>query len=95
MNLRLVQFNLGAGARPTAAAIAHRVVPVIRAQPGCNRCEFFGDDASGDYGIMVLWASRPTADAAASVVSPILSAALAEVKATAESRRLFEVLELV
>jgi hypothetical protein len=93
MNLRLVQFNLGPGARATAEAIADRVVPVIRAQPGCDRGEFFTDDDTGDYGVIVLWASKHDADTAAGVVSPILSAALAEAKATGERRRLFEVYE--
>jgi hypothetical protein len=41
----------------------------------------------------VLWASHRDADAAAGVVSPILSAALAEAKATGERRRLFDVYE--
>ncbi len=93
MNLRLVQFNLGPGARATAIAIANQVVPVIRAQPGCDRAEFFGDREAGDYGMIVLWVSQHDADAAAGVVSPILSAALAEANATGERRRLFEVFE--
>ena len=93
MHLRLVQFNLGPGARATAEAIAHRVVPVIRAQPGCDRCEFFADYEAGDYGIIVLWASKRDADAAAGVVSPILSPALAQAMATGDHRRLFEVYE--
>ena len=93
MNLRLVQFNLGAGTRDTAQAIADRVVPLIRAQPGCNRCEFFGDAQSGDHGIVVLWASKQDADAAAGVVSPVLTPLLRDAGATGESRRLFEVLE--
>ncbi|HYY88297.1 MAG TPA: hypothetical protein VFA49_05850 [Chloroflexota bacterium] len=93
MNLRLVQFSLAPGARGTAEAIARRVVPVIRAQAGCDRCAFFGDEAAGDYGIVVLWASKADADAAAQVVSPILSGSLAEAKATGERRQLFEVYE--
>jgi hypothetical protein len=93
MNLRLVQFNLGPGARATGEAIANRVVPVIRAQPGCERCIFFANHDAGDYGLVVLWVSQRDADAAAGVVSPILSAGLAEAKATGERRRLFDVYE--
>ncbi len=91
MNLRLVQFSLAPGARGAAEAIANRVVPLIRSQPGCDRCEFFADHETGDYGLVVLWASPHDADAAAGVVSPILTAALEQVRATAETRRLFEV----
>lgn len=93
MNLRLVQFNLGPGTHATAESIANRVVPLIRAQPGCDRCEFFGDNDSGDYGIVVVWASKQDANAAASVVSPVLFPLLQEAKATGDSRRLFEVYE--
>ena len=93
MNIRLVQFSLGPGKRSAAEAIADKVVPSIRAQPGCERCEFFADYEAGDYGIVVLWASKQAADAAASVISPILTPALAETQRTAESRRLFEVYE--
>ena len=93
MNLRLVQFNLGPGTRATAESIANRVVPLIRAQPGCERCEFFGDDESGDYGIVVLWASKHDAERAAGIVGPVLTPALKETKATGDNRRLFEVYE--
>ena len=91
MNLRLVQFNLGPGTRATAEAIANRVVPLIRAQPGCDRCEFFGDHEAGDYGIVVLWASKDDADTAAGMVSPVLSPMLQMANATGDHRRLFEV----
>jgi len=93
MNLRLVQFSLGPGKRSVAEAIADKVVPAIRAQPGCDRCEFFADDEVGDYGLVVLWASKHAAEAAASVISPILTPLLAEAKRTAESRHLFDIYE--
>jgi quinol monooxygenase YgiN len=93
MNLRLVQFSLGPDKRAAAEAIADRVVPEIRAQSGCERCEFFADHETGDYGLVVLWASKEAADAAATVISPILTTALADAGKTAESRRLFEVYE--
>ena len=55
MFVRLVQFSLGTGRRSAAEAIADKVVPPIRAQKGCIRCEFFTDDVAGDYGMVVLW----------------------------------------
>ncbi len=92
MNLRLVQFSLGPGKRPAAEAIADKVVPSIRAQKGCERCEFFADNENGDYGIIVLWTSKQAADAAASVIGPVLMRALAEANA-APNIRLFDVYE--
>lgn len=93
MNLRLVQFNLGPGQRAAAEIIATAVIPTIRQQPGCERAEFFGDEDSGDYGLIVLWATRKAADAAAMVIAPILGAQLAQANATNDSRRLFEIFE--
>ena len=92
MNIRLVQFNLGPSTRSAAEAVADKIVPAIRAQPGCERAEFFADDAAGDYGFVVLWASKQAADAATTVISPMLMPALAVAKGT-PSIRLFEVYE--
>jgi hypothetical protein len=92
MNVRLVQFSLGPGKRTEAEAIADKVVPAIRAQQGCDRCEFITDDDAGDYGIVVLWASKQAADAASAVISPILMPAMAAAAVT-PSIRLFEVYE--
>lgn len=92
MNIRLVQFSLGPGKRPVAESIADKVVPAIRTQKGCLRCEFFADEEAGDYGMVVLWQSKQAADAAYPVISPLLLPALAAAKATS-SIRLFEVYE--
>lgn len=93
MNIRLVQFSLESGKRSAAQAIADKVVPAIRAQKGCERCEFYADYAAGDYGIIVLWESKQASDTASSVISPILMPALAAAKAGGSSIRLFEVYE--
>jgi heme-degrading monooxygenase HmoA len=92
MNVRLVQFSLGPGMHSVAESIADKVVPLIRSQEGCERCEFFADYGSGDYGIVVFWASRQTADAGAKAIGPILSESLGEAKAVA-TIRLFDVYE--
>jgi hypothetical protein len=90
MYIRLVQFNLGTGKRSEAEAIADKIVPAIRSQKGCDRCEFIVDDAAGDYGMVVVWESKQAADAAFLVINPILTSALAGIK---PSTRLFEVYE--
>jgi len=93
MNLRLVQFSLGPDKGSAAESIADGVVPAIRSQPGCESCTFFADYEAGDYGIVVLWESREAAQAAAGVISPILTPLLAEAETSGESRRLFDVYE--
>jgi hypothetical protein len=52
----------------------------------------FGDDADGEYGIFVLWASAADAGAAASVIRPILDEHLAGNIQAPPDTRLFEVL---
>lgn len=93
MNLRLVQFNLGAGKRSEAEGIANKIVPAIRSQRGCDRAEFFADYDAGDYGVVVFWKSKEQANAAASVIGPMMTAALAQAKGTGDSRRLFDIYE--
>jgi quinol monooxygenase YgiN len=76
MVLRLVQFSLGTGKRSAAQAAADKVIPAIRKQPGCERAEFFLDDAMGAYGFVVLWASRQAAEASYPIILPILNEAV-------------------
>ena len=76
MYIRLVQFKLGQGKRSAAEAVADKVIPAIRKQPGCERAEFYLDDAAGDYGFIVLWASRQAADASYPVIYPILTSSV-------------------
>jgi hypothetical protein len=75
-----------------AEGIADKVIPRIREQKGCARCEFFADNESGDYGIVVLWDSKQAADAAASVIGPILMGTLKSANASPDIR-LFDVYE--
>ncbi len=91
MKLRLVQFSLGE--RSAAEALADEIVPAIRSQPGCDRCVFFADSETGDYGIAVLWQSQQAADDAAAAMSPILMRAIEQGNGALQSRRLFDVLE--
>jgi hypothetical protein len=91
-NVRLVQFSLGPGKRSLEEEIANKVVPKIRVQKGCDRCEFFADYQGGDYGIVVLWESRQAADDAASVVGPVLMGELARANAD-PNIRLFDIYE--
>ena len=92
MKLRLVQFSLGPGRREAAEGVAETVVPLIRAQQGCERCEFFADHEKGDYGIVVIWSSEQAANAAAGVVGPVLAKVVAKAKGV-PAIRLFDVYE--
>lgn len=94
MNLRLVQFSLGSDSRAAAEALAKELVPAIRSQPGCESCSFFADFEAGDYGLVVLWESREAADAASTVISPILFGGVQGANGSMTgSPRLFEVYE--
>ena len=77
MYIRLVEFSLGTGKRQAAEAVADKLIPAVRMQPGCERAEFYMDDEAGEYGFIVLFASKKAADDAYSVIYPIFSAASA------------------
>ena len=93
MKMRLVRFVLGANKRAEAEGIADRIVPIIRSQPGCDGCTFFIDDESGYCGLVVMWASKDAADAAAAVVAPVLGEELEAAGAASVERHLFDVYE--
>lgn len=93
MYVRIVRFTLGPGSRETAEKLADDIVPAIRAQNGCNKCLFITDDEVGDYGIVVLWESKEDAGAAAAVIGPRLTKALADITQMPDSRQLYEVYE--
>ena len=93
MYVRIVRFTLEPGSRSTAEKLADEIVPAIRAQNGCNKCLFLTDDDAGDYGFIVLWDSKEDAGAAAAVIGPRLTKALADITEVPDSRQLFEVYE--
>ena len=72
MYVRLVRFAFGPGKHEAAQKLADDLVPAIAAQPGCTGVKFFGDAATGEYGLYVEWDSTQRADAAAQVISPRL-----------------------
>lgn len=92
MYARLVRFSLGQGKRAVGQSVADDVAPQIAAQPGCQGVTVFGDDASGQYGLFVLWDSEANANAAAGVIRPQLNEILAPHAQGPPDARLFEVL---
>lgn len=90
MYLRLYQFNINANQHSTVEPIIDKVLATIRAQNGCERCEFFIDNDSGNCGFIVLWSSMQAVDAAAAVIFPVLTPLLALATA-APSIRFFEI----
>ena len=92
MYARLVRFSLGQGKRAVAQSVADEIAPKIAAQPGCQGVTVFGDDASGEYGLFVLWDSEANANAAAGVIRPQLNEVIGQHVQGPPDARLFEVL---
>jgi hypothetical protein len=90
MYLRLYQFSLETDQRSGIETLIDSVLNTIRTQEGCDRCEFFFDDESGDCGFAVLWTSIQAADAVAPMVFSIMTPVLALATAV-PTVRLFEV----
>jgi quinol monooxygenase YgiN len=89
---RVARFSFDPGKHAQAEALSRDLTPRISALPGCHAVHFFGDEADGEYGLFVLWASQEDADAAATVIGPQLSAHLQGNVKDAPDIRLFEVL---
>ncbi len=93
MHARLVRFGLPPGSRPVFEALAADLRPLIVARPGCCGVTFFGDDADGQWGMFVLWASQEDANGAAAVMRPRLDAHLRGQLQAPPDTRLFDVVE--
>lgn len=94
MYLRLYQFGINVNQHSTVETMAANILTVIRAQNGCDRCEFFMDAASENCGFIVLWTSMQAVDAAAPVIFPLLTPLLALATA-APQIRFYEIYEPV
>jgi hypothetical protein len=92
MYVRLVRFSVAPGSRAVAQALADDLAPKIAALPGCTGVTVFGDDADGQFGMVVQWSSRDAADAAAMVIGPQLNGLLSGHLTGALDARLFEVI---
>ena len=93
MYVRLVRFSFGLGKHAAAEDLASDLVPAIRGQKGCDSVLFFGDATDGEYGLVVIWASKEDPDAAAAVIGPRLQQGLAGNVQGPPDIRLFEVIE--
>ena len=93
MYVRQVRFTLGSGNHTAAQELANQLIPAIRDLSGCRSATFFGDEASGEYGLVVLWESREEADAASAVIGPRLQQGLSGIAQGPPDIRLFEAME--
>lgn len=93
--LRLMVFKLGPGQRAKAASLVEQFAPAISGRPGFARATFFGDDASGEYGVAVLWESREAAEQAFEALFPRLQQALAGAVSEPPRHPLYEVVREV
>lgn len=81
MYIRIVNFRSAPGKKPEIQRIADKFVPLIRAQKGCQGCKFIFENEKGEYGLVVTWDSKASADAARVVIGPQL---IPELEAIAE-----------
>jgi len=88
--LRLYQFNIHGSQRSSVNALVDNVLATIRAQNGCEKCDFFVDNESGNCGFLVFWSSLEAVEAAAPVIFPVLTPLLALATA-APQIRFFEI----
>ena len=94
MHARLVRFRLAPGSQAKVDDLVAELRPLIEGRAGCGGVTFFGDDAAGEWGVFVLWATQEDADGAAAVMRPRLDAHLRGHLQAPPDTRLFEVVEV-
>lgn len=93
MYARLVLFTLGPGTRETAEGLIGQFDPLLRAREGFVDVKFLADDEVGEYGAVVLWESKETAEAAVAQLEPQLEGALSGIAQGPPTLQLYEVIE--
>ena len=72
MFARVIQFNVPPGSWETVTVSTSQIHPHLAAQPGFSGVTYYGDEASGEYGCVILWDSVENADAGAAAIRPML-----------------------
>ena len=93
MYANLVTFTLGAGKRAAAEKLVDQFAPALGAREGFKSATFLADEATGEYGVLVVFESREDADATFATLFPKLGQALTGIAQGPPTRQLFEVLE--
>jgi heme-degrading monooxygenase HmoA len=95
MYARLIQFKMGPGTRSTAEAIIADRGKALSEAKGMISSHFVGDDATGEYGVFVLWESQEDAEAFFKVSFPVAQQALKGLLEEPAQVHLYEVIEVV
>ena len=90
MFTRLVRFTLEPGNRPAAKELADMIIPLIRAQHGCQAVRLIMEEGGDNFGLIIEWAAKEDADAASQVVAPKLMPAIAAMATSPAVVQLFE-----
>ena len=90
MFTRLVRFTLGPENRTAAKELADMIIPVLKAQHGCKSVRLIMADGGNDFGLVIQWAAKEDAEAAAQVVGPQLMPAIAAIATSPAVVQLFE-----
>ncbi len=93
MYARLTTVNLGPGMRQQGEELATKMNAQIRTRKGLKSAVFFGDEATGEYGGLVLWETKEDGEAAFQVIFPQLQQMLSGIAKGQPKTGLYEVYE--
>lgn len=93
MHVALTLFTLGPGMREVAEKTGSEFGPVISSMKGFKSMTMFGDEDTGEYGGLSVWASKEDAEAALETTGPKMKEALGDKLKGSPSMRVFEVFE--
>jgi len=92
MYVRLVLFTLGQGTRAVAEKMIAQFASALKSMKGFENATFFGDEADGQYGALIVWASKEDGEAAGEALGPQLEGALKPIIQGPLIHTLFEVM---
>jgi len=92
MYARLVLFTFGPGTRPIADQMTAQFAPALSSMKGHEGTTFFGDDEKGQYGALILWATKEDAEVSSDVLFPKLAEALKPIAKGPVIHDLYEVM---
>ena len=95
MYARLIIYRTHPGPYADAGNLAQRFVPAFQRCRGFRNAVFFGDEATGEYGIFVLWRSREDVEVEATTIIPRLQEALTGLALENPVIRVYEVDESI
>jgi heme-degrading monooxygenase HmoA len=93
MYVLLTLFTLGPGTKEMADQMGEQFTAMLKSMKGFQSMTMFGDDDTGEYGGISIWATKEDADAVMAATEGPMKEALADRVKAPPVRKLYQVWE--